>query len=83
MQIDSGPFGIVWGVNRRQNIFCRTGITWRNPKGSGWRPVAGKLNYVTCGEFGCWGVDKSCQIVFRYGISHEKPQGKQHIAIQR
>ena len=25
-QIDSGPTGIVWGVNRYDKVFCRLGI---------------------------------------------------------
>ena len=76
MQIDSGPFGIVWGVNRRQIVFCRTGITWRNPKGSGWCRIGGKLKYISCGELGCWGVSRNRHIVFRNGVSRRKPQGE-------
>ena len=77
-QIDSGPFGIVWGVDRSQNVFCRTGITWGNPKGSGWRSVVGKLKYTSCGEFGCWGIRTiagEIHIMFRYGVSRAKPEG--------
>ena len=74
-QIDSGTFGIVWGVNRHRNIYCRTGITWRNPKGRGWRHVGGKLKYVSAGSLGVWGVNKRNQIFFRYGVSRRRPQG--------
>ena len=61
MQIDSGPFGIVWGVNRNHQIYCRTGITAKNPRGRGW--------------LGCWGVNKNHQIFYRYGVSRRRPQG--------
>ena len=77
MQIDSGTFGIVWGVNRHHYIYCRTGVTWRNPKGRGWRHVGGRLKYVSVGQFGVWGVNKHDQIFFRYGVSRHRPQGKQ------
>ena len=75
MQVDSGPFGIVWGVNRRQNIFFRTGITWRNPKGNGLAPRGGRLKYISCGEFGCWGVNRRNKVFFSYGVSRKTPQG--------
>ena len=75
MQIDSGPFGIVWGVNRNHQIYCRTGITAKNPRGRGWRRVPGALKYASCGQLGCWGVNKNHQIFNRYGVSRRRPQG--------
>ena len=75
MQIDSGPFGIVRGVNKANQIWCRTGIAWKNPKGRGWRRVPGGLKYVSVGEFGAWGVNKHDYIYFRYGVSRRRPQG--------
>ena len=75
MQIDSGPFGHVWGINRHHQIWCRTGITWKNPKGRGWRRVPGGLKSVSVGEFGAWGVNRRNYIYFRYGINRRRPQG--------
>ena len=75
MQIDSGPFGIVWGVNIRHYIYCRTGITWRNPKGRSWRRVPGRLKYASVGQFGVWGVNRHHNIYFRYGVTRSRPQG--------
>ena len=80
-QIDSGPFGIVWGINRHHNIYCRIGITWRNPKGRGWRHVGGKLKYASAGEFGIWGVNRYNNIYFRYGVTRRRPQGKENITM--
>ena len=76
MQIDSGPFSFVWGVSRHRKIYYRTGITWKNPKGSGWRRVAGSLKYVSVGEFGAWGLDRYNRIWFRLGMSRARLQGK-------
>ena len=75
MQIDSGLFGLVWGVNRRHYIYCCTGISRRNPKGTGWRHFGGRLTYVSVGQFGSWGVNRAHQIFFRYGVSRRRPQG--------
>ena len=75
MQIDSGPFGMVYGVNSGRYIFCRTGITWKNPKGSKWRHVPGRLKYVSAGLLGLWGVTYHNYVYFRFGVSRRNPQG--------
>ena len=75
MQIDSGPTGIVYGVNSAHSIFCRTGITASNLKGTGWKHVSGALKYVSCGKFGCWGVNTHNYIYFRTGVTPSKCQG--------
>lgn len=75
MQIDSGELGFVVGVNRRHYIYCRTGITWRNPKGRGWRNIGGRLKYVSSGSYGFWGVNSKDYIYFRYGVTRRRPQG--------
>ena len=46
------------------------------PERNGWRRVGGRLNYISCGELGCWGVNKQHNIFFRYGVSRRIPQGK-------
>ena len=74
-QIDSGPYGIVCGVNRGDDIYCRIGITDHNPKGTGWHHIGGKLKYISCGELGCWGVNSVNQIFFRTGVSRHNPAG--------
>ena len=74
-QITSGPYGVVYGVNSNDDIYCRTGITDSNPKGTGWKHIGGKLKYVSCGGLGCWGVNSGNQIFFRYGVSRQNPAG--------
>ena len=74
-QIDSGPRRIACGVNKADNIYCRTGITGARPYGKGWVRVPGKLKYISCGAFGHWGVNKRNDIFFRYGVNPGKPQG--------
>lgn len=75
MQIDSGPFGFVYGVNKHHQIWCRTGISWKRPRGSGWRRVPGGLKYVSVGEYVAWGVNRHDYIYARYGMLRQKPQG--------
>ena len=75
IQIDSGRFGFVFGISKNLKIYYRTGITWKNPKGNGWRRIGGSLRYVSVGELGAWGVDRHNRIWFRYGMSRGRPQG--------
>ena len=82
MQIDSGPFGHVWGVNRRHQIWCRIGISWKNPKGRRWRRVPGGLKHVSFGQFGPWGVNSHNHIWFRQGVTRRNPAGKVFIVPQ-
>ncbi len=74
-QIDSGPSGIVYGVNSHDQIFCRTGITTSKPDGVGWKHVSGGLKYVSCGVWGCWGVNRHDLIFFRSGVTRIKCEG--------
>ena len=70
MQIDSGPKGIVYGVNRKNEVYCRHGITASNPSGTVWRrAAAGLLEYVSCGIYGCWGVNTNNQVWFLGGLT--------------
>jgi hypothetical protein len=74
-QIDSGPRGIVYGVNRNDQIYCRKGITDSQPWGVVWQRVPGELKYVSCGNLGCWGVNKNDQIWFRHGVTSSNCDG--------
>lgn len=75
MQIDSGPTGIVYGVNSGHNIYCRKGISASNPKGTSWKWIPGALNYISCGKFGCWGVNKNNYIYFRTRVTASECEG--------
>lgn len=74
-QIDSGPRGVVCGVNKYDNIYCRLQITSRTPSGKTWAKLPGKLKYISCGEYGQWGVNKANMIYFRVGYSRINPLG--------
>ena len=76
-QIDSGPYGIVYGVNAHDQIFCRTGISSSTPYGTGWKQVTshGRLKYVSCGALGCWGVSSGDRVYFRSGVSRSNCAG--------
>ena len=74
-QIDSGPKGIVCGVNSGNNIYCRLGISSRIPWGRRWLHIPGKLKYISCGDYGNWGVNRVDSIYFRLGVSRGRPGG--------
>ena len=64
-RVEAGPNGVVWGVNKRDYIYFRAGITRRNPIGRHWVSVRGRLNYVAAGCSGVYGVSRNQQ-VWRY-----------------
>ncbi len=80
-QIDSGPKGIVYGVNSLNEIYCRKGIATGNPKGSTWHHVPGGLKYVSCGRYGCWGVNSVDDIYFRSDVTPQKCEGTSWVKI--
>ena len=53
----------------------------QSPAGTGWRLVPGDLKYISCGAFGCWGVDKQGTIYFRKGVSTANPAGTEWMTI--
>ena len=64
MQIDSGPKGVVCGVNNQFKIYCRIGITDAAPMGASWERISGELKYISCGAYGYWGVSRTNRIFF-------------------
>ena len=64
-RIESGPNGAVWGVNKKDNIFTRAGVSRRNPMGKRWVRVSGQLSSVTVGCTGVFGVSRN-NAVWRY-----------------
>ena len=81
IQIDSGPFGVVCGVNRFHHIFCRKGISLSTPQGTGWVRVPGALKYVSCGVYGCWGVNSANHIWFRHGVTSQNCAARKWVKI--
>ena len=39
--------------------------------------IEGNMKYVSCGEYGCWAVNKRDNVYFRVGITEVLPQGIQ------
>ena len=66
-RVDVNPMVVVWGVNTQQSIFVLIG--------RGWISVAGKLNHVSSGDSGVWGVNAVNAIYYREGITKDKLQG--------
>ena len=74
-QIDSGPIGRVWGVNKRNQVWCRKGITWKRPAGNRWKRVGGRFKHVSVGQYGVWAITPRNYIRYRIGIRRGVPQG--------
>ena len=67
-QIDSGPTGIVYGIDEDRKLVCRSGIKPGKPTGSLWKRIRGIYRHVTCGPRGCWAITAKNMIVFRFGV---------------
>ena len=70
-QIEAGPNGVLWGVNRANYIYHRTGVTRRNPIGRYWKLVKGRLNHISVGCTGVVGINRRGQI-FRYSGTYQQ-----------
>ena len=68
--IDLGPRGIVYGVDIYNHIYCRLGITSDAPDGTEWKRVPMLLNYVSCNDLGCYGVNHFNQIYYSYVVAN-------------
>ena len=64
-QVESGPNGVVWGINKAGYIYLRAGVSKKNPLGTSWISVVGLLSHVTVGCTGVYGVN-SKQEIWRY-----------------
>ena len=73
-QISSGFLGI-WGVNSKDEIFYRSGISPKNIQGENWHQVEGALKHISSGEYGVWGVNSFDNIYIRAGITDLIPYG--------
>lgn len=74
MQIDSGPNGVVCGVTKGFEIFCRAGITEVQPVGLKWVKISGQLKYISCGAYGYWGISENNDILFTTVMSGANTQ---------
>lgn len=74
-QIDSGPYGVVYGTNSRSELYYRAGITDSDPKGTSWTPIQGHVNYISCGIYNCWGVNGVSKVFVRTEVSRQTPAG--------
>ena len=79
--IDSGPRGIVYGLDRNYQIYCRTGISSDVREGTGWKMLPGLLTYVSCNVLGCYGVDAYNKVWYRHGVNAENCAGSTWIEI--
>ena len=83
VQIDSGPFGIVYGVDNDDKIYCRDGIIRSNPTGTRWIQVTsyGRKKYMSCGPKRCWGINKDDKIWLRAGVTPKNCVGNEWISV--
>ncbi|CAB4025276.1 Hypothetical predicted protein, partial [Paramuricea clavata] len=75
VQIDSGSSGVVYGVTRENQIYCRAGITQQTLSGTSWVNVYGTAKHVSCGDYGCWAVRPDNTVGFRQGVTVQNCAG--------
>ena len=51
------------------------------PMGTIWREVPGRLKYVSCGLYGCWGANRHNHVYFRTGVKANNPIGTKWLRI--
>ena len=64
MQIDSRPKGVVCGVKKAMEMYCRFDITDALAIGTSWEKIADSLKYIFCEAYGYWGVNQNNEIYF-------------------
>ncbi|XP_078666203.1 uncharacterized protein LOC144908469 isoform X3 [Branchiostoma floridae x Branchiostoma belcheri] len=65
----------VWGVNRDDDIFYRSGtLENKASSGSGWVKIEGKLKQISSGH-SVWGVNANDDIFIRQGVTSTNPTG--------
>jgi hypothetical protein len=64
IQLEAGPDGEVWGVNSKNELYRRSGVSTTVPMGTSWMKVGGQpLKFVTVGKDQLYSIDLS-NVVF-------------------
>lgn len=80
-QIDSGPAGVVYGIDENHDLLCRDGIKPGSPVGLLWTRIQGSYKHVTCGSKGCWALTTNKEVLYRFGIRPDFCKGKLWIPV--
>lgn len=70
--VDSGITTSAWAINRKRQVFVLKGR---------WRLVSGRLNHISSGRAGIWGVTRSYSIYYRQGANKRNRAGRRWIRI--
>lgn len=74
-----GPLRIIWGVNKQDDIYCRT----VSDDHKGWEKVDGSMSAITVGAHGAvWSLDSKGTPYVRTKTSKETPYGVHWEAIE-
>ncbi len=58
VQLEAGPDGKVWGVNSKNELYRRSGVSKTVPMGTSWMKVSGlPLKFITVGKDQLYGID--------------------------
>jgi hypothetical protein len=58
IQLEAGPNGEVWGVNTKNELYRRSGVSTTVPMGTSWMKVGGQpLKFVTVGKDQLYSID--------------------------
>ena len=74
---------------RISSLFTRTNYqVWiisfdsGTPMGTIWREVPGRLKYISCGGYGCWGANRLNHVYFRTDVKASNPLGGKWVRIK-
>ena len=58
VQLEAGPDGKVWGVNSKNELYRRSGVSVAVPMGTSWMKIGGvPLKFVTVGKDQLYSID--------------------------
>ena len=58
VQLEAGPDGKVWGVNSKNELYRRSGVSAAVPMGTSWMKIGGmSLKFVTVGKDQLYSID--------------------------
>ncbi|KAH3743274.1 Tectonin domain [Pelomyxa schiedti] len=73
--LSAGPRFQLWGCNRFDEIYVRTGTSAENPMGSGWVLVEGKCVWISVGSRHAVCCNRGFKVYKRLGLSPATPTG--------
>ena len=59
-----GPSGVCWAVDKKETVWRRLGAKNTSVIGTKWQSVTGRLNFISVGQAGIWGISPKNEVSF-------------------